>query len=293
MHLKVVCNPPKNREKKKKNIHGTTRHMAATFPSASFISPVQQCRKQLLRMLPHLSHEGTTNDSKDKEEPNRPLSEFYPYIRCALCSYFLIDATTIIECLHTFCKSCIMKHFFYSNRCPTCSTVVHQTQPTYNIRPDRKLQDIVYKMVPFLEESERKQMCQFYKERGLDVPNTGPVVIKRQKKENIPPSVFTIPPELDVSLLLEFVGAEEGIANYKPLENRYVLVSGEPTVRQVEIFIRRMMELSSACQVEVVCGNHLLDHSQSLKDIQSLVGEEALQDGLLVLHFGLVLPSQP
>ncbi|KAF3842388.1 hypothetical protein F7725_024339 [Dissostichus mawsoni] len=264
-------------------------------------------------MLPRWSHEGTTNHSEEEDdEPKRPLSEFYPYIRCALCSRFLIDATTIIECLHTFCKSCIVKHFFYNNRCPTCSIVVHQTQPTYNIRPDRQLQDIVYKMVPFLEEckystytvtiilmvfmysislnsystAERKQMCQFYKERGLDVPNTvvisppGPVVIKRQKKENIPPSVFTIPPELDVSLLLEFVG-------------RYVRVSGEATVRHVELFIRRKMELSSACQVDVVCGDHLLDHFQSLKDIQSFVGEEALQDGLLVLHFGLVLPSQP
>lgn len=33
-----------------------------------------------------------------------------------------------------------------------------------------------------------------------------PVVLKRQKKDNVPQSVFTIPPELDVSLLLEFVG---------------------------------------------------------------------------------------
>lgn len=32
------------------------------------------------------------------------------------------------------CKSCIVKHFFYSNRCPTCSIIVHQTQPHYNIR---------------------------------------------------------------------------------------------------------------------------------------------------------------
>lgn len=31
-------------------------------------------------------------------------------------------------------------------------------------------------------------------------------VIKRQKKDNVPQSVFTVPPELDVSLLLEFVG---------------------------------------------------------------------------------------
>lgn len=34
----------------------------------------------------------------------------------------------------------------------------------------------------------------------------GPVVLRRQKKDSIPQSVFTIPPELDVSLLLEFVG---------------------------------------------------------------------------------------
>ncbi|XP_078129561.1 polycomb group RING finger protein 6 isoform X2 [Sander vitreus] len=173
------------------------------------------------------SHDWSTNisDSDSEEEPKLPLNQFYPYIRCALCCGFLIDATTITECLHTFCKSCIVKHFFYSNRCPTCSIVVHQTQPLYNIRPDRQLQDIVYKMVPFLEEFERVQMCKFYKERGLDVPkpvvvsSPVPVVLKRQKKDNVPQSVFTIPPELDVSLLLEFVGAEEGINNYKKSKN--------------------------------------------------------------------------
>lgn len=31
-------------------------------------------------------------------------------------------------------------------------------------------------------------------------------MLKRQRKDNIPQSVFAIPPELDVSLLLEFVG---------------------------------------------------------------------------------------
>jgi len=34
----------------------------------------------------------------------------------------------------------------------------------------------------------------------------GPVVIKKQKKESPPQSPFTIPPELDVSFLLDFVG---------------------------------------------------------------------------------------
>lgn len=75
-------------------------------------------------------------------------------------------------------------------------------------------------------------------------------------------------------------------------------------------------------QVDVVCGDHLLDRYQSLKEVQNFVGEEALQvssrtvpqvdsglawsvmsslsssssvllqDGLLVLHFGLVLPAE-
>ncbi|XP_055758172.1 polycomb group RING finger protein 6 [Salvelinus fontinalis] len=243
-------------------------------------------------------HDGTSNNVDSEDEPELPLNQFYPYIRCALCCGFLIDATTITECLHTFCKSCIVKHFFYSNRCPNCSIVVHQTQPLYNIRPDRQLQDIVYKMLPHLEELERARMIDFYKQRGLEVPK--PVVAspavpvlknQKQRRELLPQSIFTIPPELDVSLQLEFVGAEEGIHNYKPLERRYVRVSGEATVRHVELFIRRKMELSPTCQVDVVCGDHLLDRYQSLREVQGSMGDDALQDGILVLHFGLVLPA--
>nr|XP_057920846.1 polycomb group RING finger protein 6 [Doryrhamphus excisus]XP_057920847.1 polycomb group RING finger protein 6 [Doryrhamphus excisus]XP_057920848.1 polycomb group RING finger protein 6 [Doryrhamphus excisus] len=242
------------------------------------------------------NHDGSP--TSDSDEPKLPVSQFYPYIRCALCCGFFIDATTITECLHTFCKSCIVKHFFSTNRCPTCEIIVHETQPLYNIRLDRQLQDIVYKMVPFLEAYEREQMCNFYRKRGLEVPKpaafscAAPPVLKRQKKDCIPQSVLNIPPELDVSLLLEFVGAEEGVSNYKPLERPYVRVSGEATIRHVELFIRRKMGLGPTCQVDMVCGDHLLDHYQALKDVQSSVGAESLQDGLLVLHFGLVLPSQ-
>lgn len=77
--------------------------------------------------------------------------------------------------------------------------------PLFSFRPDRQLQDIVYKMVPFLEEckymymqshvfniigesnvafilnlfstAERDQMCNFYKERGLEVPKPGEIAI--------------------------------------------------------------------------------------------------------------------
>ncbi|XP_033885755.3 polycomb group RING finger protein 6-like isoform X4 [Acipenser ruthenus] len=242
--------------------------------------------------------DGSVNEeeSDDEDERTIPLSEMSPYIRCTICTGYFIDATTITECLHTFCKSCIVKHFFYSNRCPKCNVVVHQTQPLYNIRLDRQLQDLVYKLVPHLEQNEKRQLHDFYKERGLEVPKpvapqpAAAVKAIKQKKGLLAQSVFTIPPELDVSLVLEFVGAEEGIATYKPLERKYVRVSGEATIRHVEMFIRRKMELTPGCQVDLVCGDHLLERYQSLREVQSTIGESAIQDGLLLLHFGLVLP---
>ncbi|KAG9484878.1 hypothetical protein GDO78_008142 [Eleutherodactylus coqui] len=220
------------------------------------------------------------------------LADLNPYILCSICKGYFIDATTITECLHTFCKSCIVRHFYYSNRCPKCNVVVHQTQPLYNIRLDRQLQDIVYKLVVDLEEREKKQMYGFYRERGLEVPKPvipQPVSTGRGRPKKLFGPLFRIPPELDVSLLLEFMGADEGTGSFKPLEKKFVRVSGEATIGHVEKFLRRKMELNATCQVDIICGDHLLERYQTLREILAEIGESAVQDGLLVLHFGLVL----
>ncbi|XP_051656665.1 polycomb group RING finger protein 6 [Manacus candei] len=232
------------------------------------------------------------HDSGDDRERMINLTELTPYILCSICKGYFIDATTITECLHTFCKSCIVRHFYYSNRCPKCNIVVHQTQPLYNIRLDRQLQDIVYKLVVNLEEREKKQMHDFYKERGLEVPKPAvpqPVPTSRGRPRKVLGSVFRIPPELDISILLEFIGANEGTGNFKPLEKKFVRVSGEATIGHVEKFLRRKMDLDPACQVDIICGDHLLEHYQTLREIRQVIGESAVQDGLLVLHYGLVV----
>ncbi|XP_020823405.1 polycomb group RING finger protein 6 [Phascolarctos cinereus] len=239
-----------------------------------------------------LGLDGNRLDSEDEDERMISLSELTPYILCSICKGYLIDATTITECLHTFCKSCIVRHFYYSNRCPKCNIVVHQTQPLYNIRLDRQLQDIVYKLVINLEEREKKQMHDFYKERGLEVPKPAvpqPVTVSRGRPRKVLGSVFRIPPELDMSLLLEFIGANEGTGHFKPLEKKFVRVSGEATIGHVEKFLRRKMGLNPACQVDIICGDHLLEQYQTLKEIRRAIGDGAMQDGLLVLHYGLVV----
>ncbi|XP_052026418.1 polycomb group RING finger protein 6-like [Apodemus sylvaticus] len=107
----------------------------------------------------------------EQEEHLLPLSEMIPYISCSICKGYLIDAATITECLHTFCKSCIVKHFEHSNRCPKCNIIVHEAKPHINLRMDPQLQNIVYKLVAGLEEKEIKQRREFYKENCLGTPN--------------------------------------------------------------------------------------------------------------------------
>lgn len=100
--------------------------------------------------------EGGWQESEDQEPHLIALSELTPYILRSICKGYLIDATTITECLPTVCKSCTVRHFYCSNRCPKCSRVVHQTQPLYNLRLGGQFQDTVYKLVIDLEEREKK-----------------------------------------------------------------------------------------------------------------------------------------
>ena len=71
------------------------------------------------------------------------LRELNEMITCKNCHGYLVDATTVTECLHTFCKSCIVKHLEDNNTCPECEDVIHQSHPLDYIAYDRTLQDLV------------------------------------------------------------------------------------------------------------------------------------------------------
>lgn len=86
-------------------------------------------------------------------------------LSCHLCQGYLIDATTIDECMDSFCKSCIIKYLRTHSNCPKCGTHIHETNTLSAIRSDKVLQDIVYKLVPGLYDDEMKRRRDFY--RGL------------------------------------------------------------------------------------------------------------------------------
>ena len=64
------------------------------------------------RQFPRWSAQQNTRLSVDLASMSllrMPLEELNPHIMCALCAGYLVDATTIIECLH----SCKYKLYFY------------------------------------------------------------------------------------------------------------------------------------------------------------------------------------
>ncbi|XP_039177224.1 polycomb group RING finger protein 2 isoform X2 [Crotalus tigris] len=140
-------------------------HSLSFLPSHILLlrcAPLERIRDQ--RQLPEFIRMHRTTRIK--------ITELNPHLMCALCGGYFIDATTIVECLHSFCKTCIVRYLETNKYCPMCDVQVHKTRPLLSIRSDKTLQDIVYKLVPGLFKDEMKRRRDFYAAYPLaDVPN--------------------------------------------------------------------------------------------------------------------------
>jgi len=75
------------------------------------------------------------------------------HLICSLCMGYLREAMTVTECLHTFCKPCIVQHFVENLACPTCEVNLGPT-PLEKVRVDRAMQNIVDKVFPHFAKEE-------------------------------------------------------------------------------------------------------------------------------------------
>ncbi|KFK23229.1 hypothetical protein AALP_AAs64694U000600 [Arabis alpina] len=75
---------------------------------------------------------------------------------CPLCDKLLRDATTISECLHTFCRKCIYEKITEDEieSCPVCDIDLGGA-PLEKLRPDHILQDLRAKIFPLKRRKER------------------------------------------------------------------------------------------------------------------------------------------
>ncbi|NXT92797.1 PCGF2 protein, partial [Anhinga rufa] len=230
------------------------------------------------------------------------ITELNPHLMCALCGGYFIDATTIVECLHSFCKTCIVRYLETNKYCPMCDVQVHKTRPLLSIRSDKTLQDIVYKLVPGLFKDEMKRRRDFYAAypmaEGECQPRGRPLApaVPPATPQPLPPSAPAVPNGSNedrgevseqekgnltddeiVSLSIEFYegsreekkGAVENGDLEKEKKNgvRFLRCPAAMTVMHLAKFLRNKMDVPSKYKVEVLYEDEPLKEYYTLMDI--------------------------
>uniref|UniRef100_A0A4W3IHY0 Polycomb group RING finger protein 1 n=2 Tax=Callorhinchus milii TaxID=7868 RepID=A0A4W3IHY0_CALMI len=211
---------------------------------------------------------------RNEEEVKVKIKDLNEHIVCYLCAGYFIDATTITECLHTFCKSCIVKYLQTSKYCPMCNIKIHETQPLLNLKLDRVMQDIVYKLVPGLQESEEKRIREFYHSRGLDR-------VVQPVNEALTPDLASSPYttfdhskahyyrfDEQVSLCLERHGSSLGKEKGKLLlQQKYVRCSVRAEIRHLRRVLCHRINLVDQQQLQIMFDNELLPEHMTMKQL--------------------------
>ncbi|KAH3788145.1 polycomb group RING finger protein 3-like [Dreissena polymorpha] len=213
------------------------------------------------------------------------LKKLNPEITCGLCKGYLVEATTITECLHTFCRSCLVKFLLENNTCPRCGDLIHQSHPLNYISHDRTMQDIVYKLVPNLQENERKRQIEFYKKRGIQMPNGD--AYEDDKKNMEKPAVPVVENQdyhrLDeqVNICLEC----KEMNTLKSLKRKVLRLSAQATVTHLKKFVSlKVFDTTDRYRdIDILCNEELLGKDHMLKFI--IATRVHISNGPLLLHY--------
>ncbi|EDO37101.1 predicted protein, partial [Nematostella vectensis] len=232
-------------------------------------------------------------------ERTMSMNQVNEHITCKLCNGYLIDATTIIECLHTFCRSCIVKYLHENNHCPTCNVFLHHSHPMNYISADRTMQEIVFKLVPGLQEWELQRQKEF--EVAMFMYRTGEqqsVYNNARKKESrtdgkirlsiSPCSSGSTTPTGEVQ---DYHRNDEQVAIcmecyshlLKPLQRKYLRLSSQATVQHLKKFIAKKLSLKAFTEVDILCNDEILGKDHTLKFIT--VTRWRFKKSPLLLHY--------
>lgn len=212
------------------------------------------------------------------------ICEVNQYITCRLCAGYLVDATTITECLHTFCKGCIVKYLQSNAQCPICGTAVNETHPLTSLRADRTMQDIVYKMVPELEINELERKRKFHEERGEKGP--APVVMHGK-----PSTVETAQQHFHrdderIPLKVEpHSSLSEGKDMLQPLRRKYMRCSSKVTIFHLKKFLARKLQVPATYELDLLCKESILHKDNSLRFVW--LSHWLKKESPLLLHYTL------
>uniref|UniRef100_A0A3B5MMJ1 RAWUL domain-containing protein n=1 Tax=Xiphophorus couchianus TaxID=32473 RepID=A0A3B5MMJ1_9TELE len=209
------------------------------------------------------------------------LCHINAHITCRLCEGYLIDATTVTECLHT------------------CRSFLPRFPHPLSLHPhDRTMQDIVYKLVPGLQEAEIKKQRDFYQKLGMEVPgdikgelcnmkthldqrngtNTQDTANKEAGEEKPEEDNDYHRSDEQVSICLECNSSK-----LRGLKRKWIRCSAQATVLHLKKFIAKKLNLTSFNELDILCNEEILGKDHTLKFV--VVTRWRFKKSPLLLHY--------
>jgi len=212
------------------------------------------------------------------------------YLLCSLCMGYFKDAHTISECLHTFCKSCIIKFFMENSDCPTCGISLLPF-PLQTVRIDRALQSIVDKIFPDLIRKDLELEKNFYLSRGMPVPESlleeeGKLKPQTETQEPTPAPKRLKKGEGNKRIYNDEVAFELSVdessaesTNLPKLDKPFIRTSAKITVFHLKKFLSKKLNLKSTNEIEISYKGEILGSEHSLEYILKTRGVDPSSKG--------------
>lgn len=223
------------------------------------------------------------------------LTDLNPILQCSLCNGYLVDPYTIKECMHTFCRTCILLYFENLPRseykCPQCNT---NLQPFSDISkcliPDRQCGDIIRSLLPLLDIDEINNEKQFYEENSLSIPKD--LRLKLRLVQDVFPMRYTdqqnrtrmcstktkstvsrtkkssIPIALQIELCKKYVDPSLKIKQYP---RKFLCVNSQLEISHIEKYIQTICQISEPYKVYLFFYDSCLSESTPLLLIKNLL----------------------
>ncbi|PIC34532.1 hypothetical protein B9Z55_014152 [Caenorhabditis nigoni] len=200
-----------------------------------------------------------------------------PFFTCSICDGYIVDAITIIDCMHTFCKRCLLNYFDNDNKtCPTCGTFIHGSHPTHYVTYDRALNDLVNQFVPKMEDNEleaRKKLLRDCREAiGIDTAAEDRERAERLERERVTGTNRCYPLELprfshhrdDCQVTVNLL---PGTANLPLITRPFVRCSEMTTMNTLKKFISLQIwdDQSRYGDLDVFCDGQLMGKDFSVR----------------------------
>jgi len=185
---------------------------------------------------------------KKEERVKVRLAPISHLLACHLCQGYLVNATAITECLHVFCRSCLIRHLQSCQECPVCGEKV-MVMAEGALRYDRTLQDLVHLLVPRVLQTELKREHEFNTSLRRISLEGG---LWHNRKVNLWKKEEAKDPQLRIHLI-----------NHLTRADKFLRVSVRMPLEQLICLIRAKFVSREGATIELHCNDFFLYSSSS------------------------------